>query len=526
MTAISRAAGVAWPLVHGQTAGGRVPTFVGPALGTYAYNTLGSVQQFYDWLGTVPAGAFGDAHVGRGADKATLTEARADWTGSVGYVIDASGWVGPGRTLTLAIPMLCKFATFADANAGAYDADYRKIFGDAKGRLKPTQKILYARVGWEFNSPVGGFQYWGTGNDPDVQAQYVQLFRRIWGIAQEFSDSGFDILFDWVMNPGAFPFIPCYPGDQYVARIGMDCYPGLNDKAVYRPPAIVGPLAQVAIWNEYRTQQYGMDDAVAFAKSRGKPFIVPEFAYEFDDGQAGMDAAWTWFVANAVSVGWWNDHDAQNVLSGISGTFKTTNPADGQNTPDLPNTGACVRYRWNRAQYPTQPMTPPYTAYNRASSDLTTWQQSGARADLVSAKTGPTDLPVYLLHPLTTTAGVLRILQNLSWTKGVPITVEMYVRPAGYTKLFVNGFNGPNTGKVNFDLSAISITSGQDGNATIAAAVGGTDAGWLKIVYTGSTQESFAYPLLQLNSVSDSGEESFAGDPAKGIQFSGVRFLV
>lgn len=531
MTAISRAAGVAWPLAHGLS--GSPPAvlpFVGPALGTYAYNTPGSVQQFYDWLGTVPAGAFGDAHVGRGYNAAPgdFAAASADWVGSVGYVIDTCAWKGPGRTLHLALPGFpLQGGNFADAVAGAYDSQLTQIFTTMRDRLSPTQATVFVRFMWEFNSPefnLGGFQPWGVGNNATKRAQYVQYFQRAVNIARAIWP-GFR--FDWVMNPGSFAFADCYPGDSFVDRIGMDCYPGLNSKTVYRPPAIVGPLAQVAIWNELRTQQYGMDDFIAFADARGKPKIVPEFAFEFEDGQAGMDAVWAWLIANGISsFAWWNDHDALNVLSGISGTYKTSTPADGQNAPDIPNTGACVRYRWNRAQYPTQPATPPYTPYNRASSDLTTWDQSGARADLVSAKTGPTGLPVYFLHPLTTATGILRILQNLAWTKGVPITVEMYVRPAGYTKLFVNGFNGPNTGKVNFDLSAVTVTSGQDGNASIAAASGGTDAGWLKIAYTGMTQEGYAYPLLQLNSLSNSGDESFAGDPAKGIQFSGVRFLV
>lgn len=332
-----------------------------PILGTYGRNDRGSVAQFYNWLGKVPFGGYGESHLDRGYGKANFTAAAAAWVSSPEAAIPASGWLGAGRRVDCALPMIPFFGSMADAASGAYDSRVTRIANSMFDLLSPTQDYSNTRIGWEFNSPLmgafGNFQPWGTGNDATTQASYVEIFQRyvkiFRAVATNKGKPGF-FRFDWVMNPGSFPFAPCYPGDTFVDRIGMDMYPGLNHKNVYRAPNIVTPQAQMALFNSFMGQQYGPYEAKAFADARGKPFIIPEFAIEWDNGQVFMDLFWNWMVSGSnpvAAIGIWNESSAtlprDNVRFGISGVY-------GQ-PPEVPNTGACIRYRWNQAAYPSRP---------------------------------------------------------------------------------------------------------------------------------------------------------------------------
>jgi hypothetical protein len=504
-----------------------------PIIGTYGRNDRGSVAQFYNWLGKVPFGGYGEPHLDRGYGKTNFTDASAAWVGSPGVAIPASGWAGAGREIVCALPMIPFFGSMADAAGGAYDSRVTQIFASIFNLLDPTQSIIRIRLGWEFNSPPmdanGNFQPWGTGNDATTQGYYVQIFQRYVNIARGISAK---FKFDWVMNPGSFPFAPCYPGDTYVDRIGMDMYPGLNDKNVYRAPNVVTPQAQAAMFNYFMGQQYGPYEAKAFADARGKPFIIPEFAIEWDNGQTFMDLFWNWMVSGSnpvAAIGIWNESSAtlpqDNVRFGISGVY-------GQ-PPEVPNTSACIRYRWNQAAYPSQPSTPAGTMVNRLATDLTTWGKAGnTTVALVSGETDPDGLATYKLTSLdTTTNSIKRITNTGKCPRGVQCVARILVYADTVGFAIFNGPAGSQTGKYEINLATGAITCFTDnasGNLAALQAKVSTPVkrgNFWEFTITDTTTGTALAPLIHMQPAAGDETAYVGSSTTSGIKISRCEIL-
>lgn len=158
---------------------------------------------------------------------------------------------------------------FAQCARGDFDDEIRAV-GRALVARGLGDAIL--RLGWEANRPNG--YAWGVKDDG---ALYRQCFRRQVGVLRSVSP-GFSI--DWVMSKKGhltFNVAQIYPGDDVVDFIGsqhFDRIPTLRTQAEwdaqYNATYLDGP--------------YGIGAWLAFAKSRGKRFSVPEWGVSNNDG--------------------------------------------------------------------------------------------------------------------------------------------------------------------------------------------------------------------------------------------------
>jgi hypothetical protein len=482
----------------------------GPAIGTYASNDAGSVKAFYDWLGIVPAGSFGDCHIGRGDynPAGTFQGEMNDWM-SADWPMTQSGWIGAGRELRMAVPMFPLSGNFTDALAGAYDSAITTIATKIKNLLDATQTEFHIRFGWEMN---GSFQPWaiadkGAGTNivnATKASQYAAWWRRARALFLAVSPK-FKMCF--CTNLLYYDYRAAWPGDDQVDYIGVDTYPAIGN-TTYVAPNAVSADAQTALWNNVRTSPFGLDDVAAFAATKGKPLLIPEFGIQFENGQVFMDLFYNWLVANKVKdIGWWNAN-----AGGVNSIISSGN---------IPNTGACVRYRWNNALYTTQPSTPVYVPTNRITTDLTTWTRNGGLATVVAGQTSPSGSPVYALRPLNTDSVIHRIYKNVNWPAATAIKVRIEFKADGINYALLNGARGPDTGMVCFDLVNGVVSAGQDGNASITS----LGNGWYSAVYNGITAQGFGYPYIHLNKISG-GEQAYPGVVDQGILVGKVEFLV
>lgn len=149
------------------------------------------------------------------------------------------------------------------------DDDFRAIArGDWDTAILNTFQIyhdhgflaFYIRPGWEMD---GDWYPWSV--NPSNAADFVAAFQRIATLARSYKQALIAIM--W--NPGYVPnaaasFMSYFPGAQYVDSIGIDTYgaaSGVPDTAPFASP---DPHA------------YTLQDAIALAKSTGKPLSLPE----------------------------------------------------------------------------------------------------------------------------------------------------------------------------------------------------------------------------------------------------------
>jgi hypothetical protein len=152
---------------------------------------------------------------------------------------------------------------------GSADSDFKAIVSgqwdsDLNGAFKAFadagQKTIIIRPGWEMN---GNWEPWSV--NPGNAADFTAAFQHIANLAHSYS--GMNIQVTW--NPGyvtsATSYMSIFPGAQYVDSIGIDTYGaagGTPDTA---------PLASTTDPNTFTLQ-----DAIALAKSTGKPLSLPE----------------------------------------------------------------------------------------------------------------------------------------------------------------------------------------------------------------------------------------------------------
>lgn len=328
------------------------PTAPPILLGTYAYNASNSVSDFYAWLGTTPAGAFGEAH----GPKASQAEYESDsgWSFDLGV----NGWIGAGRELRVQVPSWVGFS-LATAAGGGYHASHKIAAGRIMDAVAATQTSCWIRPWQEPNADYSGWDSsWphqfvtGDAVNATKAAQYQAGFRDLVAafreVATERGKPGF-FKVNWCPNMGSFDYAPGYPGDDVVDEIGMDVY--------YRGDVDGYATADgYAAWDYMRTRPFGPDAIAAFAAnpanrptvagvvpSGAKPLSFPEFAIRVDNLQLLVKAVYDWGLThNLKSIGWWNG----DAGSGYDGRVTDSNKAA---------TVQALRNLWNPAGYPVFP---------------------------------------------------------------------------------------------------------------------------------------------------------------------------
>lgn len=211
-------------------------------------------------------------------------------------------WPGPRKVIisqTLSNPGW----DMAVAAAGGHDSEYQQ----AVNKLIPWKhRILSVRIGWEFNAN-GGYP-WSIGGAGSNQtpANYAAAFHRF---ATMFRAGLPGVLIDWC--PLSDHTIPdaWYPGDDVVDVIGNDVYV----KQAFHPNSFAATLATPAglLWQEQ------------FASAHGKLIGYPEWAIDYTDGSAWIQAMAEWMMrprANrCIYQSYWNSNS-------VVGTYLNDKP--------------------------------------------------------------------------------------------------------------------------------------------------------------------------------------------------------
>ncbi|MGE3289225.1 MAG: glycoside hydrolase family 26 protein [Pseudonocardia sp.] len=139
----------------------------------------------------------------------------------------------------------------AGAN-GQFDQTYRTL-GQRLVQLGLADSVIVP--GWEMNGTTYSHRC-----APNPEA-WQQFFRRVVGAMRSVPGQRFVFDFNPSRGEDAIPWTQCYPGDDVVDIIGMDSY----DQ----------PMG--ASFDDFVTEDYGLQDHVDFAAQRGKPISFPEW---------------------------------------------------------------------------------------------------------------------------------------------------------------------------------------------------------------------------------------------------------
>jgi hypothetical protein len=192
---------------------------------------------------------------------------------------------------------------YIDIANGMYDFVWNGI---AQAWAANGFKLMYARIGWEFN---GTWYPWSVGH---LDAAGLAAWLAAWNHIAKVFKSVTGIVVKTVWNPDSINWAQydattqCYPGDAAVDVIGLDIYSTLypinsgklangqpayfdwalnnwtlNDlptwlaKAINREHAWDWPGSNG--WNQTQNNNAcGMQQLLGFAAARGKPFAIPE----------------------------------------------------------------------------------------------------------------------------------------------------------------------------------------------------------------------------------------------------------
>jgi len=262
------------------------------------------LQQFNAWLGRP---------VSRGLDFFAIAQTWGDVINEANWVIYCWKSAHLPVKMTFSVPMLPTGSTFnfKQGMDGAYDKFFTQI---GKALVANGFANANLRIGWEFN---GTWYPWSAQRNP---TNWVAYYRRIVTTFRAVEGSHFT--FDWNPTLGTVSLAPkeVYPGDEYVDYIGMDIYDqywGPNGSIVKSPQTR---------WNDYLTEDYGMNWLRDFAELHQKKISVPEWGVEYrTDGHGGGDDPFfiqkmaAWFTAQNVAYSDYFDFNMQGTNYKISG---------------------------------------------------------------------------------------------------------------------------------------------------------------------------------------------------------------
>lgn len=256
--------------------------------GIYGEGHPGSVAAYTDWMGVPPD----LVSVHGGEDSLDSYTA-----------VDFDMWVnGSSAPKCVSLPLLWAGVTLADAAAGRCDAGWTAAIAKMLGQESflgtgghPKTALFYVRIGWEQN---GGWMKWNTQNNGQ-EGNFILAFQRIVTLLRSMDTEG-RCRPVWCPSRGAEPPERTYPGDAYVSVVGIDTY----WETKYGAPA--DPVAAFAFM---RTDGWGFDWQVGFARAHGKGLAVCEWGVQLDTAAAFFKLAFAFFTANGyLYVNYWDSN--------------------------------------------------------------------------------------------------------------------------------------------------------------------------------------------------------------------------
>ncbi|WP_264047501.1 glycoside hydrolase family 26 protein [Methylobacterium flocculans] len=217
----------------------------------------GRLPAYVQWLGRSP---------GFISDNANETN---DWLNAMSSWQDLIWKYGATpATIVLGLPILPRnnAGQFKQANAGAFDANLRKMAEAAKPMLDRTVGgtvyTIYIRPGWEFN---GNWMPWFASNPAD----FIAYWRRFVGIFREV-DPRFQFVWCSTLGQMHMDTFAAYPGDDVVDVICTDVYDEAWD---------VQHRTDVALrWKDkFLNGKFGLTAFADFAAKHSKPRAFTEW---------------------------------------------------------------------------------------------------------------------------------------------------------------------------------------------------------------------------------------------------------
>ncbi|MDQ2968350.1 MAG: hypothetical protein M3R37_08550, partial [Actinomycetota bacterium] len=238
----------------------------------------GEVGAFGTWLGRAPT--YAQDFLAGGSWSSIESP---DWW--------LNGWQSSPYAVEYSVPIIPDTGgTLQEGATGAYNSHFQKL---AQTLVAHGQGNAILRLGWEFN---GSWYKWFAGSDP---ASFAAYWRQIVTTMRAVSPG---LRFDWCPTLGANNMWstgvePAYPGDAYVDYIGTD---------VYDQSWATNGSDPAVRWNDFLTQQNGLNWVSSFASAHGKPIAIPEWGLSIrSDGHGGGDNAY--FIQHMYD--WINAHN-------------------------------------------------------------------------------------------------------------------------------------------------------------------------------------------------------------------------
>lgn len=195
---------------------------------------------------------------------------------------------------------------FIDVINGLHDADITAV---AKGWYSNFDEVHF-RPGYEFNGTFMAWYAGGQGGDTVTPPLWVAAFKKFYTVLHAAAASySPPKICNVCWNPASQNYTEIdvkslYPGDSYCDSHGLDTYSPLytqdatdwhngttyagvsdNNQDIWRVLQAGDPINRMHFWDYPNAKQgsptgtgsgWGMQDALAFALARGKPFCIPE----------------------------------------------------------------------------------------------------------------------------------------------------------------------------------------------------------------------------------------------------------
>jgi hypothetical protein len=324
------------------------------------------VSAFGTWLGRSPNYAL-DFFAG---DTWAQIEAPDWWLNS---------WQGSGYNVEYSVPIIpSSGGSLQEGASGAYNSHFEKL---AQTLLAKGQGNAILRLGWEFN---GSWYHWYAGDDP---ASFAAYWRQIVTTMRAVAPG---LRFDWCPTLGANSMWKtgvdaAYPGDSFVDYIGTDVYDqswGSN----YTDPAFR--------WNEFTTQQNGLNWVASFSSQHGKPITIPEWGLSRrSDGHGGGDNAY--FIQHMYD--WINSH---NVAFQMYFEYDASDGSHRLMTTQFPIGSATYRQLFAGA---AAPVVPTASSSSSTSTSTTTPTTTSTPTTTTTPRTTSTTTTTTTTPPATST---------------------------------------------------------------------------------------------------------------------------
>ena len=224
-----------------------------------------------------------------------------DWSSLINPSWFVSQWIDSGAKLVLSVPMLpgnlsSPGGTLAEGASGAYNSYWTSLAKNLK-IAGFTSGIL--RLGWEMN---GDWFPWTIANGNATN--YAEYWRQI---VTTMHNELPNLHFDFCVNGGSsyengVELNPenAYPGDDYVAYIGIDKYDGSN-------------------WSDNLTSKYDLNWHRAFAAAHKKRVSFPEWGLNNKDNPAYIVNMSSWFSKS--KLGWQSYYNVNENTNSLLSNF-------------------------------------------------------------------------------------------------------------------------------------------------------------------------------------------------------------